>query len=133
MQSEYTNLVFLEAVDLTGNIYTDQTGRFPVTSSKGKNYILVPYHYDSNTIHVEPLKTGSGLDLKTAYQKLHSIFTNIGFKPVLHILDNECPYMLKTFMKEVNAKFHSPAPHPSQKLSRIGHSEFQIASHCQAS
>ena len=69
MQSEDTNIVFLKTVDLTGKIYTDQTGRFPVTSRKGNKYILVTYHYDSNTIHAEPLKTISVLDLKTAYQK----------------------------------------------------------------
>ena len=66
-QSEDINLVFLKTVDLTGNIYTDQTGRFPVTSSKGNKYVLVCYHYDSNTIHAEPLKTISDLDLKTYY------------------------------------------------------------------
>ena len=90
---------------LTGKIYTDQTGRFPVTYSKSNKYILVAYHYDSNTIHAEPLKTQPRLDLKTAYQKIHSLLTNRGLKPGLHILDNECPNVLKTFMREVNEKF----------------------------
>ena len=56
-QSEDTNIVFFKTVDLSGKIHTDQTGRFPVTSIKGNNYILVAYHYDSKTIHAEPLKT----------------------------------------------------------------------------
>ena len=88
MQSEDTNLVFLKTADLTGNIYTDQTGRSPITSSNGNKYIILAYHYDSNTIHAEPLKTQSGLDLKTAYQKLHIILTKRGLKPGLHILEN---------------------------------------------
>ena len=62
-QSENTNIVFFKTVDLSEKIYTDQTGRFPVTSSKGNKYSLVAYHFDSNTIHTEPLKTRSGLDL----------------------------------------------------------------------
>ena len=66
-QSENTNLVFFKTVDLSGKIYTYQTGRFPVTSIRGNKYILVAYHFDSNTIHSEPLKTRSGLDLTTAY------------------------------------------------------------------
>ena len=90
---------------LSGKIYTDQTGRFPVTSSRGNKYILVAYHFDSNTIHAEPLKTRSGLDLTTAYQKLHSLLTNRGLLPHLHILDNECPNVLQTFMREVNKQF----------------------------
>ena len=55
-QSEDTNLVFIKTVDLTGKMYTDQTGRFPFTSIKGNKYILVAYHYDSKTIHVKPQK-----------------------------------------------------------------------------
>ena len=50
-QSEGTNLVFLKTVYLTGEIYTDQTVMFPITSSKGNKYVFVAYHYDSNTIH----------------------------------------------------------------------------------
>ena len=35
--------------------YMDLTGRFPYRSSRGNEYILVRYHYDSNSILVEPL------------------------------------------------------------------------------
>ena len=109
--SEDTNLVFLNTVNPTGKFYTDQIGRFPVKSSKGNKYILVAYHYDSNTIHAEPLKTRSVLDLKTVYQKLHSLLTNSGLKPHLHILDNECFNVIKTVMGEVNEKFQLVPPH----------------------
>ena len=94
-QSENTDLVILKTVDMSGKSYADQTGRFPVTSSRGNKYILVTYHFDSNTIHAEPLKIRSGLDLTTAYQKLHSLLTNRGLRPHLHILDNEYPHVLK--------------------------------------
>ena len=68
-QSENTNLVFFKTVDLSGKMYTDQIGRFPVTSSRGNKYILVAYNFDSNTTHTKLLKTRSGLDLTTEYQK----------------------------------------------------------------
>ena len=110
MHSEDTNLVFLKTVDITGQIYTDQIGRFSVTSSKGNKYIMVSYQCDSNTIHAEPLKTRSGLNLKTAYQKLHILLTNIGLKPRLHILDNECLNVLKEVMREVNEHFSYSCP-----------------------
>ena len=109
--SKDTNIVFLKTVDLTRKVYTDQTGRFPVTSIKGKKYILVSYHYESNNIHAKPLKTISGIYLKTAYHKLYSLLTNRGLKPSLHILDNECPNVLKTFTKEVKEKFQLFPPH----------------------
>ena len=52
----HTPIVFLQKVDLIGKIYTDKTGNFTITSSKDNTYILVAYHYDSNTTHEEPLK-----------------------------------------------------------------------------
>ena len=98
-------------MDLSGKFYIDQTVRFSVTSSKGNKYILFAYHYDSNTIHAEPLKTRSGLDITAEYQKLHSSLTNRGLIPQLHILENECPNVLKTFMMEVNEQFQLVSPH----------------------
>ena len=117
MQSENTNLVFFKTVDLTGNNYADQTERLPVISSKGNKYILVSYHYESNTIHVEPLKTKSVLDLTTAYQKIHSLLTNRGLKPHTHILDNECPNVLKKVMRELNENFQLVPPHIHRRNS----------------
>ena len=117
MQSENTNLVFFKTVDFTGKFYTDQTGRSPVTFIRVNKYILVAYHYDSNTIHSESLKTRSGLDLTTAYQKLHSLLTNRGLKPHLHILDNKCPNILKNFVREVNEKFQLVPPHNHRRNS----------------
>ena len=52
-------------------------------------------------------KTLSGLYLKTNYHKLHSLLTNRGLKPSLHILENE----LKTFMRKVKEKLQLVPPH----------------------
>ena len=107
-------------------MYTDKTGRLPVTPKKSNNYILVAYHYGSNTIHAEPLNKISGLDLTTAYQNILRLLTNRYLRPHLHILDNECPNILKIFIREVNKKISvSPAPHPLEKLSRTSHPNFQ--------
>ena len=106
-------------MDLTGKFYTDQTGSFPITSRKGNKYILVACHHDANTIHAEPLKTQTGLELKTPYHKLHNLLTERGLKPSLHIMDNECPNVLKTFMREVNDKFQLVPP----QIHRINSAE----------
>lgn len=39
----------------SGQIHSDQTGKFIVASSSGNNYVLVVYNYDSNCILVEPI------------------------------------------------------------------------------
>ena len=42
---DITNLAFadIEATGTSGKIYTDQTGRFTVTTRKGKKYVFVLY------------------------------------------------------------------------------------------
>ena len=35
-------------IPTTGKIFTDQTGRFPIPSSTGNQYVFVLYDYDSN-------------------------------------------------------------------------------------
>ena len=117
MQSEDTNIVFHKTVDIIRKFYTDQTGRFPVTSIKGNNYIMVAYQYNYNTIHAEHLKTISSLDLNTDYQELHSLLTNRGLKPHPQILENEFPNVLKHFMRKVNEKFQLVLPHTHRRDS----------------
>jgi hypothetical protein len=42
-----TQFVYAATID-AGQIYMDQTGRFPVVSSRGNKYIMILYDYDSN-------------------------------------------------------------------------------------
>ena len=51
---------------LQNHIYTDQTGRFPVQSYKGHNYIMVAYDYDTNSIHAQPIKNRTTIELTQA-------------------------------------------------------------------
>lgn len=43
--------------DATELAYTDQTGRFPVVSSKGHKYIMVLIDIDSNYIAIELMRS----------------------------------------------------------------------------
>jgi hypothetical protein len=45
-----TNLVYMLIHDSTGQIFTDQTGCFPVTSNQGHPYLVIFYVYDTNFI-----------------------------------------------------------------------------------
>ena len=49
-------LISFLAADTTGTVYTDLTGKFPVTSISGHKYVMVLYHYDSNGIILRPMK-----------------------------------------------------------------------------
>ena len=53
----------------TGETFTDQTGRFLVTSSKGNKYIMIMYDYGSNNILGEAIKSRTGDELLRALKK----------------------------------------------------------------
>jgi hypothetical protein len=57
--NERTHHVFATVIDTTGEISTDQTGRFPTTSSRGFKYILILYDYNSNAILASPMRNRS--------------------------------------------------------------------------
>jgi hypothetical protein len=54
-----TNVVFAAIMPFTNlrKLYSDQTGKFPVQSSRGYNYVMVLYDFDSNAILSRPAKT----------------------------------------------------------------------------
>ena len=82
----------------SGQIHTDQTGKFPVTSNRGMKYVFVLYDYDSNSIHPVPIKSRSAESILAAYKLVHAKLLKAGLRPKLHRLDNECSQLLKDFM-----------------------------------
>ena len=95
----------------TGKLYTNLTGRFPVQSSRGNKYILVAYNYDSNSIHVRPLKSRHDSDTIKAYQDIYDMLKQRGHKPQLHWLDNEASKALKTFIQKEHTEYQLTPPH----------------------
>ena len=71
-------------------MYSDQTGRFPVTSFKGNQYVLVLFETAGNNILVEPMRSRRSGDMMRAYQLLIDRMKAKGIEPSMHILDNEC-------------------------------------------
>jgi hypothetical protein len=62
-----TQFVYVATID-ADQIYTDQTGRFPVVSSKGNKYIMILYDYDSNAILAQPIKDRTAPGLLRAFK-----------------------------------------------------------------
>ena len=75
----------------TGKTFSDQTGHFPITSSKGNKYIMIMYDYDSNNILGEVIKSRTGDELLRAFKVMHGELKQCGSQPKMHRLDNECP------------------------------------------
>ena len=82
-------------------MYSDQTGKFPITSARGNKYIMVAVELDGNYIDVEPLKSRKAKDLTDSYQKIFQRWKTTGAVcPNWHILDNEAPEELKQAIRE---------------------------------
>jgi hypothetical protein len=45
----------------TGQVHSDQTGKFPVLSSTGNNHLIIVCNYNSNGIIAEPMPRRTGL------------------------------------------------------------------------
>ena len=120
-----TKMSFLKSIKVIGKISTNQTGRFPVTSSRGIKYLIVLYDYDSNAIIAEPLKSRIEHELVRAYSALHTHLSNCGLTPHVQMLNNECPAGLKQVMRNASIDFQLIPPH----LHRTNATERAIANY----
>ena len=89
---------------------SDQTGRFPRVSSRGKEYIAVFYIYDPNFIKGVPIKSRSKENMLESYKHIYKYCEERGFKPILHRMDNETSELVEDFIKEQNAEVQYAAP-----------------------
>jgi hypothetical protein len=107
---ERTHWCFAAIIEPTGQIYTDQTGRFVTPSSTGNNYLMVLYDYDSNHIFPLPIKNRNAKTLLDGYKELHAQLCAAGLRPKLQRLDNECSTILKQFMTQERVDFQLVPP-----------------------
>jgi hypothetical protein len=82
-------------------MFSDQTGKFSITSVRGKKYIMVAVELGGNYINGKPLQSGSAKSLTKAYQAIFQRWKTTGvICPNWHILDNEAPEELKQAIRE---------------------------------
>jgi hypothetical protein len=89
----------------------DQTGIFPVVSSKGNTYIMILYDYDSNAILAQPIKYRTSPELLKAFQIMEQELVARGLKPKLMKLDNEASKLLKTYLHQQDITFQLVPPY----------------------
>jgi hypothetical protein len=99
-----TQFVYTATID-AGQIYTDQTGIFPVVSSKGNKYIMILNDYDSNTILEQPIKDRTTPELLKAFQIMEQELVARGLEPKLMKLDNEASKLLKAYLHQQDIAF----------------------------
>jgi hypothetical protein len=85
---------------LTGTLYTDQTGDFPHVSSHGNRLIMLLHHVNSNSMWVEPLKNQKEPMLIVAQMRALEQMRQQGTVPKHQILDNQCHRLMKQAIEE---------------------------------
>jgi hypothetical protein len=114
-----TNMIYVKAIEADGQIYTNQTGRFPTTSSRNNKYIMILYDYNTNAnaILAKPPKSKSEGEIIRSYTKLHEYLSDRGLKLRLQKLDNKCPAGLKHFMTQNEVNYQLVPPHIHRRNS----------------
>ena len=119
-RTHYVYAATVTASRTSGQVYSDQTGRFPHTGSSGATQLFVLYDYDSNSIHAIPMKSKSGEEIVKAYTLVFNQLKSAGLKPLLHRLDNECSTSLREYMSDndVQVQLVPPGMHRANSAER---------------
>ena len=109
-EKTWENAAILYAFKPKEKTYSDQTGRFPHRSSRGNEYIMVMYDYDSNAILVTALKNRQAKTIVEAWESLHARLTQHGHTTKNFVLDNECSNDMKAALKKHNKQYQLTPP-----------------------
>ena len=90
----------IKVYECTNSTYTDQTGEFPIRSSRGAKYIMVLCEIDGNLILAETMTSRRTAQLIKTYNVLLERLRAQGIHPKKQFLDNEAPEELKTYIRE---------------------------------
>ena len=87
------------ADNINGVMYSDHTGRFPVESYWGMQYIFIAYIYDDNVILIGPMKNRTDACMVAIFKEIYEYSKERKCKPKLHVMDNKCSKAVQTFIK----------------------------------
>ena len=90
-------------------IYSDQTGRFPVRSFAGNEYVFTAYVYGPNAILARAMRNRSDEEMIRVFKEVYEYLESKGFKPKFHVTDNECSQRIKRYLQSQGAT-HQAVP-----------------------
>ena len=103
-------MVFIKILTISGKIYYNHTGQFPVISSRGGKYIMFVADYDSDAILADPLTSRNDTELLLSVTKLYDHLKESGLQPHLNTIHNECSALKKKSRRELGATYQLVTP-----------------------
>ena len=85
--------------------YSDQAGKLLHQSTRGNQYVMIMYDYDSNLILSNPIKNRQAAELTSSWKTIFIKLQTNGHAPELHILDNECIEEIRKAFKKHQVTF----------------------------
>eukprot|EP00804_Cyclotella_cryptica_P012986 CCRYP_002317-RA/>CCRYP_002317-RA protein AED:0.32 eAED:0.30 QI:0/0/0/1/1/1/3/0/854 len=122
-----TNMIFMKMVEVEGQLFTNQTGRFPITSNRRHSYVMIFYAVDPNYIKSYPIKSRHCSEIIKAYTKVYHFLRVHDYCLELHKLDNATSKDVEAFTTKNNPKFHyTPDMHtnPAERVIRTWKNHF---------
>ena len=103
--------IFIKYITTTHTAHPDLTGRFPIISRTGNQYLLVSTL--DGYIHAQPMKSRHHTEYIKVYTATIKWFTDLGHKPVFQRLDDETSIPLETFIKklDISLQYCPPSQH----------------------
>ena len=96
--------VYMTITDLDGKLYSNQTGRFPITSNRSNCYVVIFYAVDGNYIKAYPIKSYHRSQLLKAYDDVYAFLIVRGHQTQLQNMGNETSKDVENFIEEQQAK-----------------------------
>lgn len=109
--NDATHNLFATMWETDERTYSDQTGQFPVESTRGNKYIFIVYSYDSNAIMCTAIKSRQARAITAAWVDCYKRLQMSGYAPKLHILDNEFSTIIKEAFDKYTVKYQTVAPY----------------------
>ena len=105
---------YTQVVLASQTLHSDLTGRFPVTSRNGAQYLFVSVL--DGYIHIETMKTRHHTEYVAAYKRTLNFFARFGRRPAFQRLDNETSAPLEAFALANNITIQYCPPHTHRSL-----------------
>ena len=113
--NELTHLCYATIFEPRGQVHSDLTGRFPIPSTTGQQYILIVYDYDSNSILFATTASRKASALRTAMEMITARLIKGGCRPKFHRLDNECSTEMQKFLSDSKQDYQLVPPHDHRR------------------
>ena len=102
--------IFISVYDPRATIFTDQTGKFPLQSSRRNHHQMVVHDIDSNSTWVEPMKNRTEGDMILSRRRSLSRMKLRSIIPKHQVLDNEISDAYRTEIRDTNVTFQLVPP-----------------------